>query len=191
MNNFWVLTGSFFFFTVFSFNNEKAYDMKFEHSKTINSASQSVNQKHIDSDSLNGYDTIPVYDFKNLEPLLYTKDNKTHIVNFWAMWCAPCVKELPYLEAYAKNNPDVELLLVSLDFPEDINTKLIPFLKSKGITSKVVVLDDPDSNSWIDKVYPNWSGAIPFTIIFNNNNRTFHEKTFESVEDLHQTINKN
>ena len=106
------------------------------------------------------------------------------------MWCAPCVKELPYLEEYAKKKPNVELLLVSLDFPEDIDSKLIPFLKSKGITSKVVLLDDPAANEWIDKVYPKWSGAIPFTIIFNDSNRSYHEKNFESVEDLQQKINE-
>ena len=133
---------------------------------------------------------IPVYNFDTLEPLLYTKSNKTHIINFWAMWCAPCVKELPILQEYEKNNPDVELILVSLDFPEDIETKLKPFLKKKGITSKVVLLDDPDSNSWINKIDPNWSGAIPFTIIFNNTERSFHERAFENMEDLETTIYK-
>lgn len=120
-------------------------------------------------------DDIPIYNFDSLEPLLYTDSDKTYIVNFWAMWCIPCVKELPIIEAYKKANPDVEILLVSLDFIEDIETKLKPFLVKKGITSKVVLLDDPDSNTWIDKVYPNWSGSIPFTIIFNNKNRSYHE----------------
>ncbi len=133
---------------------------------------------------------ITVYNFESLEPLLYTDSNKIYVVNFWAMWCAPCVEELPILTEYEKNNPDVEFLLVSLDFPEDIETKLKPFLKEKGITSKVVLLDDPDSNTWIDKIDPNWSGAIPFTIIFNNKNRSFHERAFGSVQDLKTEINK-
>jgi len=133
---------------------------------------------------------IPVYDFEALEPLLYTKTNKTYIINFWAMWCAPCVKELPVFEQYKKNNPEVEVILVSLDFPEDIETKLKPFLKQKGISSTVVLLDDPNANSWINKIDPNWSGAIPFTIIFNNKNRSFHERAFDTIEDLNNEINK-
>lgn len=131
---------------------------------------------------------IPIYNFNTLEPFLYTKTNKTYIVNFWAMWCAPCVKELPYIQEYANKNPDVEILLVSLDFPEDIETKLKPFLKKKNITSKVILLDDPDSNTWIDKVDPNWSGAIPFTIIFNNNKRDLFERDFSSLEDLENAV---
>ena len=133
---------------------------------------------------------IPVYNFEELEPLLNTDSNKIHIVNFWAMWCAPCVKEIPVLQEYEKNNPDVEVLMVSLDFPENIETKLKPFLKKKGITSKVVLLDDPDANSWIDKIDPNWSGAIPFTIIFNNEKRSYHERAFENLQDLETEINK-
>jgi len=133
---------------------------------------------------------IPIYNFNALESLLYTKSEKTHVVNFWAMWCAPCVKELPIIQEYEKKHPDVEVLLVSLDFPKDIESKLKPFLKKKGITSKVVLLDDPDANSWIDKVDPNWSGAIPFTIVFNKENRSFHERAFESLQDLENVINK-
>lgn len=131
---------------------------------------------------------IPIYDFNDLEPLLYTNTNKTYIVNFWAMWCAPCIKELPYIQEYADKNPEVEVLLVSMDFIKDIDTKLKPFLKERNITSKVILLDDPDANSWIDKVNPDWSGAIPFTIIFNNKTRKFYERSFENLEDLEKQI---
>lgn len=131
---------------------------------------------------------IPVLNFDELEPLLYTDSNEINIINFWAMWCAPCVKELPILQDYQKNNPNVNVTLVSLDFPEDIESKLKPFLKQKGITAKVVLLDDPDANSWIDKIDPNWSGAIPFTIIFNNKKRSYHERVFKDIEDLKNEI---
>ncbi|WP_299799559.1 TlpA disulfide reductase family protein [uncultured Maribacter sp.] len=134
-------------------------------------------------------DEIVIHNFESLEPLLYTDSNKVHVVNFWAMWCAPCIKELPVFKEYENNN-DIEMIFVSLDFPEDIETKLKPFLKRKGITSKVVLLDDPDANSWIDKIDPNWSGAIPFTIIFNKDKRTYHERPFENLNDLENEIHK-
>jgi len=140
-------------------------------------------------------DEIPVYDFATLQPELYSKTSSIKIVNFWAMWCVPCIKELPYLEEYAATHPEVELTLISLDFPEDIDTKLKPFLKKKNIQSKVILLDAPDANSWIDKVSPSWSGAIPFTIlstneISTNEKRSYLERTFESVEDVSIEINK-
>lgn len=135
-------------------------------------------------------DEIPVYDFATLQPELYSKTSSIKIVNFWAMWCVPCIKELPYLEEYAATHPEVELTLISLDFPEDIDTKLKPFLKKKNIQSKVILLDAPDANSWIDKVSPSWSGAIPFTILSTNDKRSYLERTFESVEDVSIEINK-
>ncbi|WP_405608711.1 TlpA disulfide reductase family protein [Polaribacter sp. Asnod1-A03] len=135
---------------------------------------------------------IPVYNFDELEPTLYKTTNKIIIIiNFWAMWCAPCVKEMPYLQEYANKNANVDLKFISMDFPKDIETKLKPFLKKKNITADVILLDDPDANTWIDKIDPNWSGAIPFTIIFNKDKRLFYERSFENLADLENEINKN
>ena len=134
---------------------------------------------------------IPVYDFEGLEPLLYTQNNKTYLINFWAMWCLPCVEELPYIQEYANKNPNVEVILVSMDFPKDIETKLKPFLKKNNITTKVVLLDDPDANSWINKINPEWSGAIPFTIMFNNEKRFYYERSFDDLQDIEIEISKN
>ncbi|GGH40068.1 thioredoxin [Mangrovimonas yunxiaonensis] len=124
--------------------------------------------------------TLEVYNFNELEPLLSTQDNKTYVVNFWATWCKPCVKELPYFEKLKSNYQDknVELLLVSLDFPNKYESKLKPFIKAHNLKSKVVALDDPDMNAWIPKVSEDWSGAIPATLIFNKDRRQFFEKTF-------------
>jgi len=154
------------------------------------------NKKTNDSSSLGNEATedesdIPVYNFDGLEPLLYRTNNKTVVINFWAMWCGPCVKELPYLQEYANKNVDVELILISLDFPEDIETKLKPFLLKHNISTKVVLLDDSDANTWINKIDPNWSGAIPFTIVFNDEKRMYYERPFESLEDLESEIHKN
>ncbi|MBK7854425.1 MAG: hypothetical protein IPJ79_05520 [Bacteroidetes bacterium] len=48
----------------------------------------------------------------------------------------------------------------------------------------VFLLDEIDYNAWIDKVDSTWGGAIPATIIFNNNNKLFLEKelTFNELK---------
>jgi hypothetical protein len=102
------------------------------------------------------------------------------------------VDELPALERirkeYARDN--VKVLLVSLDFPGQVDSRLIPFLEKHGIRSEVLVLDDPDANKWINKVHPEWSGAIPATLIYNSNNRDFHEGSF-TYEELKQKVEQN
>lgn len=125
-------------------------------------------------------DGLEVYDFKGLEPLLNKKDAKTYVVNFWATWCKPCIKELPYFETINQNYKDknVQVILVSLDFPNQYENKLLPYIEEHGLKSKVVALDDTDMNSWIPKVDENWGGAIPATIIYNNSMRQFYEGSF-------------
>lgn len=127
--------------------------------------------------------TLEVYDFEGLQEFLSTSDDKTYVVNFWATWCAPCVKELPYFEKLNKDySGDVEVLLVSLDFPSKYDTRLKPYIKNNKLRSKVVALNDTDSNAWIPKVDESWTGAIPATIIFNKNKRKFYEKSFNYDE---------
>ena len=135
--------------------------------------------------------TLDIYDFEGLKPFLTTETDKIYVVNFWATWCAPCIKELPYFEAintvYGDRN--VEVLLVSLDFPKKYDSHLKPFIKKNQLKSKVVALNDSDSNSWISQIDPSWSGAIPATIIFNKDKRQFYEQTF-TYEALETELKK-
>ena len=123
---------------------------------------------------------IPIYDFKSFESLLHIDDGKVRLINFWATWCKPCIAELPYFELINSEYKEkgVEVLLVSLDLPTDVESKLIPFLKKQQIKSKVVLLDDPDANTWIPKVSEEWSGSIPATIIYKGKTRYFYERSF-------------
>lgn len=127
---------------------------------------------------------LEIYDYDGLEPLINKKDDKIHVVNFWATWCAPCVKELPYFEAIKENYQDknVEVLLVSLDFPKNYDSKLKPFITKHDLKSKVVAFDDTDQNRWIPAINKEWSGAIPATIIYNNKKRLFYERSFTQEE---------
>ncbi|MDC1504621.1 redoxin domain-containing protein [Winogradskyella sp.] len=133
--------------------------------------------------SANNY-KLDVYDYNGLAPLINKKDDQVHVVNFWATWCAPCVKELPYFEVINTQykNEGVEVLLVSLDFPKDYETKLKSFILKHNITSKVVALDDTDQNRWITAIDQSWSGALPATIIYKGDKRNFYEQSFTQKE---------
>jgi len=125
--------------------------------------------------------SVKTYTYNELKPLLEKNDGKTYIINFWATWCAPCVKELPYFEKINQEYSDknVEVLLVSLDFPKQAEKKLIPFINKRKLKSEVVLLDDINENVWIKAIDESWSGAIPATIIYNKNNRKFYEQSFD------------
>ena len=125
--------------------------------------------------------------YNELKPLLHKEGNKTYVVNFWATWCAPCIKELPYFEAINQKE-NVEVLLVSLDFPKHKESRLLPFIKKNQLQSNVVLLDDSNENLWINAIDSTWSGAIPATLIYNQNKRMFYEQSF-TEDELNQIIN--
>ena len=134
---------------------------------------------------------VQVLDFENFKPYLHKNSDTTFIINFWATWCAPCVAELPYFEqllASTQASP-VKVVLVSLDFKNQIQSKLIPFLDKHKVKSKVVFLDAPNPNEWIDLVDPSWSGALPATLIYRQDNRQFFEQSFEDFESLESIVN--
>ena len=135
--------------------------------------------------------TFTEVDYNGLEKVLNKQDNKTYVVNFWATWCAPCVKELPYFERINKQYKDknVEVVLVSLDFPKHFDTKLKNFINEKQLQAELYALNDMNSNYWIPKVNKDWSGAIPATLIYNSKKREFFEQAFE-YEELEKTLNK-
>ncbi len=132
---------------------------------------------------------VASFDYEHLAPLFEQDDDVTYVINFWATWCLPCVKELPYFEKLNEvyKDKNVKVILVSLDFPKKIESQLLPFLERKKIQSTVYVLDDPDANSWIEKVNKDWSGAIPATVIYKGKNKKFFEQSF-TYEELEKEL---
>lgn len=125
---------------------------------------------------------VEVYDFENFKPFLNQQNDQIHVINFWATWCVPCVAELPYFEQLGAEYPDINVLLVSLDFPKKIKENLIPFIQENKLKSEVILLDEPDGNKWIPQIDSTWSGAIPATIIYKNSISVFYEQSFNFAE---------
>lgn len=96
-------------------------------------------------------------------------ENRVQVINFWATWCGPCLKELPLFEKLNEERKDIRVLLVSLDMDLDPNPeKVRSFVKRKKLKSTVVILDERNPNEWIDKLETSWSGALPATLVINN-----------------------
>ncbi len=129
---------------------------------------------------------LQVLPFEDFQPVLERNDDTTYVINFWATWCGPCIKELPYFEQIHQELKDdpVKVVLVSLDFKNQIESRLIPFIEENKLQSALIYLDAPNPNDWIDQVDPNWSGALPGTLIYRRDSRRFFERTFESYDDL-------
>lgn len=114
---------------------------------------------------------VHIVKLPQLQHILETEKDKILVVNFWATWCAPCIKELPLIEKLGASRNDIAIKLVSMDMDLDPNPdKVRGFVARKKIASPVLILDERNPNSWIDKLDKNWSGALPATLIVNNQN---------------------
>lgn len=174
MKNFLLLTALFFVFILFT-------------GATVITNNEPKPLKVYEKDGV----IINSYDYNRLEYFLKRNNDTTYIINFWATWCVPCVEELPSFEKLNKEfkNKKVKVILVSLDMSKQVESRLIPFIQKKKIQSKVVLLNDPDANAWIERVDKSWSGAIPATIIYKNKNSKFYEKSF-TYEELEKEVNQ-
>lgn len=127
-------------------------------------------------------------DSGDLANLLENKNDTVYVVNFWATWCSPCIAEIGYFEEIhlARMDEKVKVLLVNLDFPNQVERRVIPFLKERMITAAVFNMTDLDYNSWIPGVDKDWSGAIPATLVYGKEMRLFisRETTREELEGM-------
>ncbi|ADY51778.1 Redoxin domain protein [Pseudopedobacter saltans DSM 12145] len=131
-----------------------------------------------------------VVKFEDLEGRIMNSSDTLYVINFWATWCTPCVKEIPFFEQLAekyKQEP-LKVIFYSLDFKSKIEKEVIPFVRKNSIKSEVLVNQNNDEK-FINLVSKEWSGAIPATLIINKKKgiRKFYEKEFDfnQLEELY------
>lgn len=108
-----------------------------------------------------------------------------YVINFWATWCKPCVNELPEFEKFksANQGKPIKVILVSTDLRSKLESGVKPFVKAHHLTGEVYLLNEAPS-SYTEKISPDWSGALPGTLIFNSKTgqKKFHESAYTYAE---------
>ncbi len=115
---------------------------------------------------------IQVIKFNELKQRIFNQSDTTYVVNFFASWCAPCLKEIPaFLQLIdSTQNSKTKVLLVSVDFKTNAEKNLEPII-NKYQLHPIYLLDEPNGNIWINEIDDNWSGAIPATLIVKKNRK--------------------
>ncbi len=125
---------------------------------------------------------VKLLSVNQLENRISQGKDTVYVVNFWATWCAPCVKEIPNFEKLGithKNQP-LKVILVSVDFKSRLEKVVLPFVKQNNLKSEVYVLDEDSEQTCIDKISKDWAGSLPATLIINKQKglRKFYEQEF-------------
>lgn len=124
----------------------------------------------------------------DLNKIIQKNKKDIKIINFWATWCVPCVKELPIFEKI--NDENIQVHLISLDFKTNYETKVSNMIDKKNLKSAVYWLNESDLNSFYPTIDKNWKGSIPATlIVFPNGKTKFHQGSLDE-ESLNKLLEK-
>ncbi len=105
---------------------------------------------------------------------------KTVVINFWATWCGPCVKELPYFEKLQTEHPEVVVIAIHSGLvTEDVQA----YIDASGLTI-TFALDSDDS---VIQSF-NGSSMLPQTVVIDADGRIIYNQvgsvTYERLEDI-------
>lgn len=107
-----------------------------------------------------------------LEKLIKERNNKPLFINVWATWCVPCREEFPDLVRLAGNYKDkADFIGISVDYDDEINSKIIPFLKNFNVNFPQYVNSFEDAQELINFFDKDWNGAIPATFMYDRSGK--------------------
>ena len=90
------------------------------------------------------------------------KEDKIIVLNFWASWCAPCIRELPSLSQLAKNyKEEIVVLAVSTEKKAVVESFLKRSFKGLNPQLKIAIVKEEE------KLQRFPQDQIPATYIFN------------------------
>lgn len=123
-------------------------------------------------------------DTDNKPQRLAQMKGKWVVVNFWATWCAPCVKEIPEIAEFAKEQGDrTRVIGIALDWDETgkidaDRKKLLAFAKKVNHTYPLV-LGDKNTEKTFGKIK-----GMPTTIVYDPTGKKVWEKTGIVTKEL-------
>ena len=113
--------------------------------------------------------TVVPLDQAALQKLIRERNGRILFLNVWATWCAPCVEEFPDLvrlsKAYQGN--EVEVVGISADYPDEIESKILPFVKKHDVPFRIYVAKFDHQEDFINSLNTTWSGALPASLIYD------------------------
>lgn len=131
---------------------------------------------------------LPAFSMTDINGNVHTNDSikgKYLVVNFWATWCPPCLKEIPaFVEFYEKHADKVQIL--GLDYEQANKSKIIEFTDTLMVNYPIILFDDTNS-----KEFEKFGEVLgmPTTYIYNPEGKLVDFRMGEiNITDLENAI---
>jgi thiol-disulfide isomerase/thioredoxin len=118
---------------------------------------------------------VRVVDLKGLEAALAEHRGQAILLNFWAIWCEPCVAELPELQEVGRQFRDKNAVVLTVSYdlmlpdvtPEGVLQQVQAFLAQKKLDMPVFIYNAPD----YDAINARFGlpGPVPVTVAIDRN----------------------
>jgi peroxiredoxin len=124
---------------------------------------------------------LETIDVTNVVALAKNNTPKLRLINVWATWCAPCVKEFPNLVSISHQfaNRDFELITISVDDPKDeakvkaflekhhatVPNRVQRSLKPENRRTNNYLFTDANTDALMRALDPEAPGPVPYTIL--------------------------
>ncbi len=136
---------------------------------------------------------VQLIDSTGLRKLVQERNGRILFLNIWATWCAPCVEEFPDIVKLSRMEAEnaVDVVAISADYTDEIESKIMPFLKRHDVPFQVYVAKFDHQEDFINAINPQWNGALPATLIYNQHGVQRHFKVGQSTfEEFKKEIDK-
>ena len=141
-----------------------------EKTRVFGCSTKWINKRQSAKDSIKRWSQEPVEisvaSKDDVKTLAANDTDKYRLINVWATWCAPCVKELPELvtinRMYRRRN--FEMITISTDSAAD-KEKALKVLTDKQCSSKNLLFDSEKRDDLFDNLDAQSEGGVPYTVL--------------------------
>ena len=129
-------------------------------------------------------------DAAGLRQRLAAQRGKIVVLNLWATWCVPCLREIPDLVAVAQELAPrgVTLLGLSMDEPSALAAQVEPFRRKHFPAFRTWLRSTPDMDTLVSVVDPAWNEILPTTYLIGRDGKLAKKiqgkRTLEQFREL-------